>query len=535
MSVEHAVGTRDLLDGYAGEFSDGTPKGWATSRDGRGYAFTLPNGALIHSEELSDESIWNQVPQSDPNTTILWRNSLAYLVRLFEFEQSTNSIETARVVVESFLHWAEAASTKDPKSMKSGSLDHQGALRIRTLMSLMSMISRTGDAENFEVFHGLFERLIMVEERLLDQLDLYQPNNHGIMLGMAHLHASTLFPSNAKLHDSGEWIERLYDTLGHIIDEDGIASENTPIYQVFYVSLIEDIVAFLVWSGKLPGKIRIFQLLMRAAQIGVKRQLLPNGAVPPLGDSPGGMQHRIKPLLGTLWSPTNGLAISSSESHYLSFTAGFRSVIHKQLDELSVSWWVDGNFILRDAGLLSYDQNDPIATMMRGHKGHSLPVYSNFDSWTTKNTISFGKNDSRLRGHLVEKKEEDELISFSGLLKFDGNAIIRRTVDLSPDKKLRIVDSFLSTKYGTPMSRFLLDPSISVISNDVDGNLVLRSRNRLISVIFESNDPGKQINVQINKSFVALEHYKSAETKEIIVSPTVPREGYELVATFTIR
>ncbi|WP_411734371.1 heparinase II/III family protein [Paeniglutamicibacter sp.] len=524
MSAEHAMDTRVLLDGYAGEFSDGSPKGWIVSKDDRGYAFTLPNGALIHSVELQDESVWTQIPQKDSNTTILWRNSLAYLVRLFEFELSQRSVETARNVVESFLRWIEDKSAEDPKSLKSGSLDHQGALRIRTLMSLISTLSRTGDSENFEVFQGLFNRLIVVEERLLDHLDLYQPNNHGIMLGMAHLHASTLFPASAQLRDASDWVKALYETLGQIIDADGIASENTPIYQVFYVSLIEDVLAFLVWSGQFPGKVRIFQLLLRAAQIGVQRQLLPNGAVPPIGDSPGGMQHRFRPLLGKLWSPANGLAITSSESHYLSFIAGFKSVIHKQLDELSVCWWLNGEFVLRDAGLLSYDQSDLVAASMRGHQGHSLPTYVRFDSWTTRETISFGKNSSRLRAHLISEERTADSTKFLGKLNFDGNKVLERNVSLFGTNRLSITDSFTATTHGDALVRFVFDPSLKVESHEAGSGLVLRSANRRVVVKFRGDGTKSPIGSVVKETHVAIQHYSAAATKEILIT-AVGTEG----------
>ena len=48
------------------------------------------------------------------------------------------------------------------------------------------------------------------------------------------------------------WVNRLYSTLGEIIDEDGIASENTPIYQIFYVMLLDDIVLFIEVDPKVP-------------------------------------------------------------------------------------------------------------------------------------------------------------------------------------------------------------------------------------------------------------------------------------------
>ncbi|WP_146040922.1 hypothetical protein [Glutamicibacter arilaitensis] len=355
---------RQLLAAYAGQFSDGTPRGWEFKELSEGWEITLPNSAKLLTSELIKPQVWPTVPARDANTTTLWRNSLAYLPRILQVQSGTHEVLLAEKIVRSFLYWFEETATDDINKLKSGSQDHQSALRIRTMLWILSFLLRQEREEEFNRFLALYLRLVAVENRLLNEPDLFKPNNHGIMLGIAHLHAATLFPGLDLQETSAlEWVNRLYSTLGEIIDEDGIASENTPIYQIFYVMLLDDIVLFIKWTRKFPGQARMFELLLRAAQIGVRKQLLPNGAVPPLGDSPGGMQHRYKPMLGTLWSPNNGLAVISQEEEYFSFVAGFRSVIHKQLDELSIAWWRDGGFIFRDAGLLNYDQNDPTPSL----------------------------------------------------------------------------------------------------------------------------------------------------------------------------
>lgn len=523
-----------LLAAYAGQFSDGTPRGWEFKELSEGWEITLPNSAKLLTSELVKPAIWAEVPAKDASTTTLWRNSLAYLPRILQMQSGTREVLLAEKIVNSFLDWNEATAADDIGKLKSGSQDHQSALRIRTLLWILSFLFRQEREEEFNRFLTLYVRLISVENRLLDELSLFQPNNHGIMLGIAHLHAETLLSGlvseGANAH---EWVKRLYSTLGEIIDEDGIASENTPIYQVFYVMLLEDVVSFVKWAGKFSGQARMFELLLRAAQIGVRKQLLPNGAVPPLGDSPGGMQYRFKPMLGSLWSPNNGLAVISRDEEYLSFVAGFRSVIHKQLDDLSIAWWRDGDFIFRDAGLLSYDQNDPIAVAMRGPQGHSLPTYSQFDTWTTKNSISYGNNSSRLRGRLLNRQVLEGKTTITADLSYDGKPILCRKVLFSANNKLAVKDAFSATRYGEPRVRFLLDPSIRVDRID-ERRLHLSRQGFQAEASFESSNSNHKISVSVGETYVALEHHKAVKTSELIINVPEWDGSLEITSIFTI-
>lgn len=522
---------RRLLAAYAGEFSDGTPRGWVLKESEHDWEITFPNTATVSISQLGDPTVWGSTPGTDANTTVLWRNSLAYIPRLLQLKSGVKEVADAEKIIESFLEWFENTAATDIKSLKSGSQDHQSALRIRTLLWMLSLLLREERKSEFDRILSLYSRLLTIENRLLNELDLYQPNNHGIMLGIAHLHTETLLPDLLAGPDAQAWVGRLYSTLGEIIDEDGIASENTPIYQVFYVMLLEDVVAFVDWSGKFSGRARMFQMLLRAAQIGVRKQLLPTGAVPPLGDSPGGMQFRFKPMLGTLWSPDNGIAVVSREDEYLSFVAGFRSVIHKQLDDLSVAWWHDGEFILRDAGLLSYDQNDPVAVAMRGPKGHSLPTYRKFDSWTTKDSISYGKNSSRLRGKLLSRESLENGVSFLAELTIDEKPILRRHVRLDFAGGLFIRDYFTSTKFGSPLVRFLFDPSIQ-ITKQAENSIVLSRGNLKYLAKFESSKPIFSIQIEIRETSVALEHHRLAKTKELLITIPGLNEPIDILSSF---
>lgn len=167
------------------------------------------------------------------------------------------------------------------------------------------------------------------------------------MLGIAHLHSETIFPDLLSGPDAQEWVARLYATFDEIIDENGIASENTPVTP----SVLRDVIggrSFIRRLGEFSGHARLFQMSPARLKLECGNSSLPLALCHRWGIAPGGAQFRFKPLLGNLWSPSNGISIDSDESRYVSFIAGFRSVIHKQLDDLSVTY---DSFILRGCRL----------------------------------------------------------------------------------------------------------------------------------------------------------------------------------------
>ena len=120
-------------------------------------------------------------------------------------------------------------------------------------------------------------------------------------------------------------------------------------------------------------------------------------------------------------------------------------------------------------------------------------------------------------GKLRSKTTGSESINITAEMLFDGKSIISREVSKLSNCSINVTDTFYSTEYGNPLVRFLLDPSINVNVN-ADGKITLRREGLEVLATFNSSVDNSDINIKIQDSYVAIEHNKSAITKEIIVT-----------------
>lgn len=460
---------RIVLDGvkreeYAGRFSDGAPGDWSTSYHSNAWQVNLPNGANVSVPSLISARFWDMEFATDPNSSTLWLRSLKYLAN---FERSGhhawNDIEAT---LRLFNVWMDGFSGRR-EELRSGSLDHQIALRLRTACTLCSLMAREDPdiRTQHRVMSALNDR-VRSDVVLASELDLFEDNNHGIMLAIAMLHASAFFPDVVDAGAARDWLKKLQDSLGRIVDQDGLAPENTISYQIFYVDLLEQLSEFVQWVGWGEEGASWIVDLTRTAVIATRRLVMPDGAVPPIGDSHGERQSRFKHLPGRVYSPSNGFFVDSDGTTYLSMKSGFRSVIHKQMDDGSVILWRDGVFAIRDAGLLSYDQKDAAAVAIRGQRGHSSTVLRRFDAMNAMKMIAFSTNTSRMDGELTLGASAADGIDACSVTSYDSEPYLRRRVRSTDRRRFTIDDSYLADSRERVVTRFLLDESARSISMD---------------------------------------------------------------------
>ena len=503
------------LEDYAGKFSDGAPGNWETMYRSNAWHVKLPNGARVSVPSPILPTFWNIEFGNDAHSSVLWLRSLKYLEKFRR--GGTLALNDIDTTVRSFNEWM-AKYTDHPQELKSGSLDHQIALRLRTACTLHSLLLReTPDVRTKDRMLVTLERLVTTDVGIVSDLDLFEEHNHGIMLATAMLHASVFFPDAVDRRMSLEWLDRVRGALSRIVDADGLAPENTVSYQIFYVNLLEQLTAFLQWA-ELEGETTASLVeLSRTAVAATRRLLLPDGSVPPLGDSSGGQQSRFSHTPGRLYSPSNGYFVDSDERTYFSMKAGFRSVIHKQMDDGSVILWRDGVYAIRDAGLLSYDQNDPEALAVRGQRGHSSTALTRFDGVNAMKMVGFSTNTSRVGGSLHAGTTDLGRIDVRAVTTYDGLEYIDRHV-ASTDRNIFVVtDTYVGSTAESVVTRFLLDENVQSVHRE---GLVLTATVGSVRIKYDLSGNGWLTDeaVTISEGIAAVAAYKPAPIKVIEIA-----------------
>lgn len=454
-----------ILD-YAGNFKDGAPKGWDAKVITPGeWEITLPNRRSIRISTIAKDMFWLGDFPVDSSTTRLWHNSMRYLLNMTTEDTGWKAI---RYVLANYLTYLRENSGT-PESLRSGSLDHQIALQLRTICTLKSLIRNDSSCpvEEKLIIETICTHIVNANIKLSSDLNLLKPHNHGIMLGTAILHACVMFPATVDaLAEFNKASTFLISAFKDIIDTDGLSGENTPTYQVFYIGLIGDLSAFFEWLGEHPFELLQYNRLKQISESAFCRLLLPDNAVPAIGDSPGGPQSTYVSTPGTLFSSSNGLYIYSTEETHISIISGFRSVIHKQLDDTSIRLWHAGQHLISDAGLSSYDVNDELAVSLRSQRGHSGVYFTRFDSFLPAKVVSFGKNTSRVESQLDLSEGPLGCTQITCFSSFDKKYWVKRKLTHVSPNQIKTEDTARSIDNEPVVVRFLLDPSLNIEFHD---------------------------------------------------------------------
>ncbi|WP_353082692.1 heparinase II/III domain-containing protein [Tessaracoccus lapidicaptus] len=451
-----------LLREYDGRFPDETPPGWGVLIAHGKFTATFPNRVTHECRLDSYESFWNVSPVKDPTTSTLWRNSLRYLLEIDDNAEGWSVIVN---VLQAFIQYIDRL-VPSYDELRSGSLDHQmslglrvvGRLRSRLVVSVLPDWSRR---EVDDVLCNVVARLALIIQEAVQFLD----NNHGVMLAIACEQASLVFRDVAGIADIRARSDRfLSSCLDIVFDEQGIARENTPLYQKMYVELLRQVVSFRTWSrDSADASSQLITRMADRAEQALALMLLPNGHVPAIGDSSGGGCSYL-PQSGTLFSADSGCYFTKTDETYVSAVCGFRGVIHKQADDMSMTLWHRGMSLIRDAGIIGYDENDSRAVAVRSQRGHSGFFLQRFDGLSARQLISFGRNTSRILGHIeLTRTPSSDLLTMEKV--HDGRSALRRVMEIDrQENRISLVDSVVSrpSEDDQRISRFLVDPSLSL-------------------------------------------------------------------------
>lgn len=470
-----------------------------------GAQVKLPNGATFVINDAYFPVDWRPQYDNDNATTKLWHRSLAYLPSLLKIDSGWKIVER---ILHDFLAFMKAGITS-PRTVKMASFDHALAIQIRVCNELDAR-NRIKNEVNSQIAELIDElRLVLLE--FAREPGLRLKNNHGIMLSLALMQTAVLAPEIVSDSDAVEDARIAIDQLSDIIDDSGLTYENTPSYQGLYVRLLKQFMEAANNSSRLGSVAADFAGAYEIASNAYRRQLLPSGKVPPLGDGGVGIEPDLEPLLGKLISTPNGLYVSSNQLSYLSVICGARSPIHKQMDDTSILMEHAGRLLVLDAGVQDYDSANARGASIRTQRGHSGLYFAQFDD----KPLSFFNPESGVRrvDATMTVASSDGIDTISCEYKLDEYKVNRLITTASPDC-LTVSDCCWSPDGASAVARFLLPAQLEFVPSEG----ALRASDDTHFVLFEHDSSSTYL---IKDSYISW-NLRNQEKCRVVEFPVRP-------------
>jgi hypothetical protein len=244
---------------------------------------------------------------------------------------------------------------------------------------------------------------------LLDPAHYEENYNHGITQATALLILAESFPD---LGNAPIWrataLERIESGLRDVIDDDGVLVENSPYYHFYVLEKYWEIERYAEEHNIDVSE--DFQNTINAMIRHAVYVLQPDHDLPLLGASiPRPIQRSgefreianaspefryvmsqgnegIVPEFQHIFFPSSGIAILRSgwgkerayeDELHLVFDTGPYRTDHSDYDALGFSLYAQGHRMLQDAGLFTYEENNPYFNYFHGTRGHNTVMVDN--------------------------------------------------------------------------------------------------------------------------------------------------------------
>ncbi|WP_422115748.1 heparinase II/III domain-containing protein [Brachybacterium sp. UNK5269] len=443
---------------------------------------SLPIAMHLPKNTSADKFDWSLVSDVESQGSALWKFSLGYLPALIsEF----GAVEDVTMLLESAWEW-NCSSGWEERANWMTSLDHAIATRLRAMTMLRVLYKLAGVSEPPEVtLFAVNDALHVARNPSL----MFPINNHGAMAAIAAIHAGTLFPEVSEAV-SKEGAANDFATLGwselqrivnEIFDEYGIANENSPEYQRYWISLLTPLIKFdeliPTRQGEAAHGHGLQSLLLRItdaldAFVGEDSRLIP------IGDSHARLLKSPK-RERTLVSESSGFAIYRSAGTMLTLNCGSSNYAHKHCDDTSITLQRNGVGLILDSGFFGHDWNDKRVIFTKSQTAHSGLFYDGLDDLHPGKL--YWPGNQRVVGRLERMSTRGFHVKCS--VEIDGELALERTLQVLSPKIIEIKDFAyrVSSDLGRPVKRFVLPLGASI---DISGHRVAVSHEGVTMEIF---------------------------------------------------
>ncbi|QPK78589.1 heparinase II/III family protein [Corynebacterium lizhenjunii] len=426
----------------------------------------LPISLAIAKEPTSLSIDWEQLQESEAQGNALWKYSVGFLPTLLE---ASSSPDLVTAVLDSLWAYTQTAEWEERAKWMT-SLDHCLAVRLRALCTLFMQYSQ----QSFPVPTSLYSLLVNDVHTLVKGGNSYFPiNNHGAMAAIALIHCCAVFPrSMAELSKLTEppvptvGAANLERIINEIFDHHGIAAENSPEYQRYWLTLLRPLQGLFESFPALAEELqRFFEALdIEHLLHNIEQALLMftdlEGRLIPIGDSRPRKLSAPGPDEAILISEEMGFAVYRGQGTVFTFNAGSTNYAHKHCDDTSITLSHGGKNIILDSGYYSHDWNDERTIFTKSQSAHSGLFLTGLDDLHPGKLYWPGKE--RIKAQL--KRLHPSEFHVEGVVEIDGVACLRREVKVQSGKRVDIVDSSTGSldAYGNLLRRLILPAGCSV-------------------------------------------------------------------------
>lgn len=433
---------------------------------------SLPIEFKIPKKVVETPIDWTFVPENESQGHALWKYSAGYLPTLFESSGDYDLIER---ILNSLLAFTDSELWTETSEWMT-SLDHCLATRVRAITTLSAQFH----LDELPLPQSARQLLANDMANLVIGRNKYFPsNNHGAMAAVSLIHGAAIHPWVSQHLDSLDlpdplsigWQE-LWEVLDSVFDDCGLASENSPEYQRFWIALLEPVVSFvdLFPSSADTASVRSdkeLRELLDDAETALSVFVDGNSRMLPIGDShPRTVRDPMK-VEGVFYYKDNGFAVVKSPISTFSFNCGSTNYAHKHCDDTSITLEYNGQNMIVDSGFYSHDWNDAKGIFAKSQNAHSGLFLTGLDNLHPGKVHFPGRERVKATLEQLSEPRGQEGTVFAGNYLVDDRSRLTRQVQaLGPgafDLEDRVEGDI--DGLGHPLARFII-PSGYEISVD---------------------------------------------------------------------
>ncbi|CDZ99662.1 Heparin-sulfate lyase precursor [Jeotgalicoccus saudimassiliensis] len=424
--------------------------------------------------DISNGIDWRYKHTSNVRTYSVYLHTLDFLksiVMVYEETKEEDLVILANKILTSWYEYNEIRKDIDEFVWN----EHAVSNRLHNILYYFEKLGEL-TADNQKYFDTIIEEHC---DFLIDENN-YRPNNHGIMMDKA-LIESVSYIRNEKIKKLylSKALYRIKLAIFRDFSRRGVHLENSPEYHRMVQKILHITNQTLIKKNIKIGSEE--HRLINLAKYFNRIMLKPNSSYPLIGDTGYIYDKYTKKTFEDFVDYDSGTVIfqqehkdNLEESFYLFFKSGYKRKTHKHKDDLSFILTMDGSDIITDSGKYNYDKKDNLRDYFTSQNAHSTIIISNKD-YSYGNPIS-----DQFDLEIKNVKISDDLKVATGINNLYPNCKLKRTVIVTSDHLVIILDEVLAEEKVDIIQNFILSEQLSVSKIDNKSYSMVDNKNTFV-------------------------------------------------------